>query len=117
MKKIVTLSTLSLGILFLAGCGQQQTSQTQPIAPAPVVKQPATNQPVTIQPTPIETQPPIITSIDPTCMQWYDQKDKYCKQFSIKTCASKSFQLENKQQFNCKWNDSQSVCKAQAFCE
>lgn len=33
MKKIVTLSVLSLGILFLAGCGQQQSSQTQPTTP------------------------------------------------------------------------------------
>jgi len=36
MKKIVTLSALSLGILFLAGCGQQPVSQTQPTTPAPV---------------------------------------------------------------------------------
>jgi hypothetical protein len=117
MKKIVTLSALSLVILFLSGCGQQQTNQAQPIPPAPVVQQPATNQPAINQPTPAETQPPIITSIDPTCMQQYAQKDKYCKQFSINTCASKSFQLENKQQLNCKWSNSQSVCEAQAFCE
>lgn len=36
MKKIVTLSALSLGILFLAGCGQQPVSQ-----PAPVVQRSA----------------------------------------------------------------------------
>jgi hypothetical protein len=41
MKKIATLSVLSLGILFLAGCGKQPVSQTQPIALAPVVQTPA----------------------------------------------------------------------------
>ena len=39
MKKIVTLSVLSLGILFLAGCGQQPVGQNQPTAPAPVAQQ------------------------------------------------------------------------------
>ncbi|HLN19063.1 MAG TPA: hypothetical protein VK255_02745, partial [Patescibacteria group bacterium] len=33
MKKIVTLGMLVLGTIFLAGCGQQQTSQTQPTLP------------------------------------------------------------------------------------
>ena len=47
MKKIVTLSALSLGILFLAGCGQQPVSQTQPTTPAPVTQTPA--QPVATQ--------------------------------------------------------------------
>lgn len=40
MKKIITLSASLLGVVFLAGCGQQQTSQTQPTTPAPVVQQP-----------------------------------------------------------------------------
>lgn len=29
MKKIITLGILSFGVLFLAGCGQQQASQTE----------------------------------------------------------------------------------------
>jgi hypothetical protein len=51
MKKIVTLGILSLVILFLAGCGQQQVDQVQPIVPVPVVEQPA--QPVATQPVPV----------------------------------------------------------------
>ena len=51
MKKIVILSALSLGILFLAGCGQQPVSQTQPIAPAPVTQKSLDNQPVETQKT------------------------------------------------------------------
>ncbi len=43
MKKIVALSFAVLGIVFLAGCGQQPVSQTQPTTPAPVVQQPAAN--------------------------------------------------------------------------
>ncbi|MEI7426248.1 MAG: hypothetical protein WCK16_05010 [Candidatus Moraniibacteriota bacterium] len=45
MKKIVTLGALSLGILFLAGCGQQPVSQTQLTTPAPVAQQ--KEQPIT----------------------------------------------------------------------
>ena len=43
MKKIIALGTLSLGVLFLAGCGQQPVTQTQltTSAPAPVAQQPA----------------------------------------------------------------------------
>jgi len=44
MKKIVTLGSLLLGVVFLAGCGQQQVSQTQSTTPAPVAQQPGTNQ-------------------------------------------------------------------------
>ncbi len=43
MKKIVALSSVVLGVVFLAGCGQQQTSQTQPTAP--VVQRPVATQP------------------------------------------------------------------------
>lgn len=42
MKKIVTLSSLLLSIVFLAGCGQQPVSQTQQIIPDSVT----TNIPV-----------------------------------------------------------------------
>jgi hypothetical protein len=45
MKKLVTISSTLLGVVFLAGCGQQPVSQTQPVVPAPVAQQPA--QPVT----------------------------------------------------------------------
>jgi LysM repeat protein len=39
MKKIATLSSLLLGVVFLAGCGQEQTSQTQSATPAPAEQQ------------------------------------------------------------------------------
>lgn len=34
MKKIITLSSFSLGIVFLTGCGRQPVSQVQPTVPA-----------------------------------------------------------------------------------
>jgi hypothetical protein len=42
MKKILTLSLLLLGVVFLAGCGKQQVSQNQPMTPASVEKQQTT---------------------------------------------------------------------------
>ncbi len=51
MKKVLAISSVLLGVVFLAGCGQQPVSQTQPTTPAPVAKQPATNPPVATQPT------------------------------------------------------------------
>lgn len=45
MKKVLAISSVLLGVVFLAGCGQQQTSQTQPTTPA-------TNQAPITQPTP-----------------------------------------------------------------
>lgn len=44
MKKTIALSVLSLGVLFLAGCGQQQASQTKPTTSTPVAQQSAANQ-------------------------------------------------------------------------
>jgi hypothetical protein len=44
MKKVLAISSVLLGVVFLAGCGQQPVSQTQPTTPAPVVQKPA--QPV-----------------------------------------------------------------------
>lgn len=41
MKRVLTLSLTLLGLVFLAGCGNQQTSQTQPIAPDPVTQKSA----------------------------------------------------------------------------
>jgi len=43
MKKIIILSTLSLGILLLAGCSFQQTSQIQPTISKPRIQSSATN--------------------------------------------------------------------------
>lgn len=40
MKKIITLSALSLGVLFLAGCGQRPVGQAQPTVPATEVQKP-----------------------------------------------------------------------------
>ncbi len=50
MKKVLTISSVLLGVVFLAGCGQQPVSQTQPITPAPVEQTPVVNQPVATQP-------------------------------------------------------------------
>lgn len=44
MRKIVILSSLLLGVVFLAGCGQQPVSQTQPTTPTPVANQQAPQQ-------------------------------------------------------------------------
>lgn len=44
MKKIFTIGSMFLGIIFLAGCGKQSTNQTQSVAPVASVNQPATNQ-------------------------------------------------------------------------
>ncbi len=45
MKKVLAISSVLLGIVFLTGCGQQPVSQTQPTAPAPVATQPAPTTP------------------------------------------------------------------------
>lgn len=55
MKKVLAISSVMLGVVFLAGCGQQPLSQTQPTTPAPVTQAPA--QPIVAQPAPIATQP------------------------------------------------------------
>jgi len=38
MKKVLAISSMLLGVVFLAGCGQQPVSQTQPTTPAPVAQ-------------------------------------------------------------------------------
>ncbi|OGF28273.1 hypothetical protein A2477_00425 [Candidatus Falkowbacteria bacterium RIFOXYC2_FULL_47_12] len=52
MKKLLAISSVLLGVVFLAGCGQQQTSQIQPTTPAPVAQTP--EQPVATQTAPID---------------------------------------------------------------
>jgi len=47
MKKVLAISSVLLGVVFLAGCGQQPVSQTQPTTPAPVAQTPT--QPVATQ--------------------------------------------------------------------
>jgi len=39
MKKIIALSSVVVGAVFLAGCGQQPVSQTQPTTPATAIQQ------------------------------------------------------------------------------
>jgi hypothetical protein len=39
MKKVLAISSVLLGVVFLAGCGQQPVSQTQSTTPIPVVQQ------------------------------------------------------------------------------
>ncbi|MEI6588191.1 MAG: hypothetical protein WCO05_04565 [Candidatus Moraniibacteriota bacterium] len=41
MKKVLEISSVLLGVVFLAGCGQQPVSQTQPTTPAPIAQKPA----------------------------------------------------------------------------
>jgi len=50
MKKVLAMSSVLLGVVFLAGCGQQPVSQIQPTTPAPVAQTPV--QPVATQPVP-----------------------------------------------------------------
>lgn len=45
MKKVLAICSVLLGVVFLAGCGQQPVSQTQPTMPVPVAQQPI-DQPV-----------------------------------------------------------------------
>jgi hypothetical protein len=49
MKKVLAISSVLLGVVFLAGCGQQPVSQTQPTTPAPAVQQPVANQPAPVE--------------------------------------------------------------------
>lgn len=44
MKKIIVLSSVLLGVVFFAGCGQQQADNTQSTASAPITNHPAGNQ-------------------------------------------------------------------------
>jgi hypothetical protein len=44
MKKVLAISSVLLGVVFLAGCGQQPVSQIQPTTTAPVAQQPTTKQ-------------------------------------------------------------------------
>ncbi len=50
MKKTMAMSAIVLSAMFLAGCGQQPVSQTQPTTPAPVAMPAADNQPAVTQP-------------------------------------------------------------------
>jgi hypothetical protein len=50
MKKALAISSVLLGVVFLAGCGQQPVSQAQLTTPTPVAQKPVTNQSVTTQP-------------------------------------------------------------------
>lgn len=40
MKKLLAISSVLFGIVFLSGCGQQSTVQTRPTAPAPTTEKP-----------------------------------------------------------------------------
>ncbi|MFH1030127.1 MAG: PsbP-related protein [bacterium] len=59
MKKVLGISSVLLGVVFLAGCGQQPVSQTQQTTPAPATQTPITNQPVATQPA--STDPTLAT--------------------------------------------------------
>lgn len=40
MKKVLAISSMLFGVVFLAGCSQQQANQTQPVASVPVAQEP-----------------------------------------------------------------------------
>lgn len=40
MKKLLAISSVLFGVVFLAGCSQQPVSQTQPIVPTPITQKP-----------------------------------------------------------------------------
>lgn len=46
MQKMIKMSVVLLVVIFLAGCGEQPISQTQPKTPEPVVVLPETSQPI-----------------------------------------------------------------------
>lgn len=50
MKKILAISLVPLGVIFLSGCSQQKVNQAQPITPDPVVQKPVGEQSSTTQP-------------------------------------------------------------------
>ncbi|MDQ1283737.1 MAG: hypothetical protein QG620_85 [Patescibacteria group bacterium] len=77
MKKLLAMSSVLLGVVFLAGCGQQQTSQTQSATPAPVAQQPATTQPPATQP----GQTNNVTSVPSDWKTYSDQKYAYQFQY------------------------------------
>jgi len=57
MKKTISLSVLAFGIFFLAGCGQQQTSQTKSTTSAPAAQQTAVNEQANNTQAPVEAKP------------------------------------------------------------
>lgn len=73
MKKVLAISSLLLGVVFLAGCSQQSTRQTQPTTPVPVAQTPT--QPVAVQPAP--TTP----SVDETASWQTYKNDEYWFEF------------------------------------
>lgn len=68
MKKIITLSILSVAIIFLAGCGQQKEIETSQKTPAP-------------QPTAVET--PVANETMVTCGE---KDDPFCFLNRMKGC-------------------------------
>lgn len=79
MKKVLATSSVLLGVVFLAGCGQQPVSQTQPTTPAPVAQTPAVNQPPLTPKTQPTTQP--IAPTDETANWQKYANDKYGIEF------------------------------------
>jgi len=71
MKKVLAISSVLLGVVFLAGCGQQPVSQTQPTTSAPVATQPPINQnQQIIQPTTGQVTQPDTTNLNNETASW-----------------------------------------------
>jgi len=75
MTKIITISSMLLGVVFLTGCSQQPVSQTQPTTPAPVAQQ--ATQPVVTQP----TQPNNVATVSADWKTYQDQEYGYQFQY------------------------------------
>jgi len=76
MKKVLALSSVLLGVVFLAGCGQQPASQIQqPTNPSPAAQQPATNQPSAIQSSPANIQESNVATVIPVDWKTYSNNE------------------------------------------
>ena len=80
MKKVLAISSVLLGVVFLAGCGQQPVSQTQPTTPAPVAQTPT--QPVATQPVPTT---PVLGITEKTISDFSKIGYSNWKTYSLKT--------------------------------
>lgn len=88
MKKVLAVSSILLGVVFLAGCGRRQTSQTQPTTLAPVTQWPANNQPVASQPAPATSALATYTNV-----KWGFEVG-YPTGYEVKTDTEKTTELD-----------------------